>query len=172
MITALAAALALASSSCLAPRADYFSLQSGSGDRVEIAGMGWDVPVAGCSNSGRLRPGLLFRIDGWHGSGPGGRDLVAASMTPFMRYELGRALGVPFYAEGGIGFTALSRTRVDDARQFSTAFQFNEFVGLGTRAGRMGEYQFGARLQHVSNGSVKRPNDGLTYGMLFFNHRF
>lgn len=52
------------------------------------------------------------------------------------------------------------------------AFQFGEFVGVGALYGRRNEFQLGARLQHVSNGGIKRPNDGLTYGMLALNYRF
>jgi lipid A 3-O-deacylase len=169
MLAALALALA---SSCVAPRADYFSVQSGSGDRVDVSGVGWELPVSECNGSGRLRAGLLFRLDGWHGTALGGRDLMAASTTPFLRYELGRAFTVPFYAESGIGMSLLSQTRVDEVRQFSTAFQFNEFVGIGARLDRKGEQQLSLRLQHVSNGGIKRPNDGLTYAMLSFNYRF
>ena len=169
MIAALAVALA---SSCIAPHVDYFSVQSGNGNGVDVNGIGWELPISDCNGSGRLHAGVLFRVDGWHGTSVGGRELMAASTTPFLRYEIGRAFGVPFYADSGIGVTALSQTRIDDWRQFSTAFQFNEFVGVGTRFGRKGEYQLGTRLQHVSNGGIKRPNDGLTYGMLFFNHRF
>jgi lipid A 3-O-deacylase len=169
MFAVLAVALA---SSCLAPQADYFSVQSGSGEGVDVTGVGWEIPISECNGSGRLRAGLLFRIDGFHGTALGGRDVMAGSTTPFLRYELGRALGVPFYAESGMGVSLLSQTRVDEVRQFSTAFQFNEFVGLGARFGRKGEQQLGVRLQHVSNGGIKRPNDGLTYGMLSFNYRF
>lgn len=169
MFAALAVALA---SACLAPSADYFSVQSGSGDRVDVNAVGWELPISDCNASGRLRAGMLVRIDGWHGTAAGGRDLMAASTTPFLRYELGRALGVPLYAEGGIGASLLSRTRVDDWRQFSTAFQFNEFAGMGARFGKKGEQRLGMRLQHVSNGGIKRPNDGLTYGMFFLDYRF
>ena len=169
MLAALA--FALATSSCLAPRADAFALQAGVGSNVDVTGLGWEVPLFdACNDSGRLHSGLLFRVDTWRGNGPGGRHLLDASVTPFLRHELGRALGTSIYVEGGIGANLLSATSVDDARQFSTAFQFGEFIGVATRSGRNG--QFGARLQHVSNGGIKRPNDGLTYGMVFFNYRF
>ena len=169
MLAALA--VALATSSCLAPRADAMALQVGAGNHVDVTGLGWEVPLSdACNDSSRLHGGLLFRLDGWRGNDPGGRQLLDASVTPFLRYELGRPLGTPLYVEGGIGVNALSSTRVDEARQFSTAFQFGEFIGVGMRSSRNG--QFGARLQHVSNGGIKQPNDGLTYGMVFFNYRF
>ncbi len=171
MLALLAAGLVTAS--CLAPRADSLTVQAGSGNEVDVVGVGFERPLADdCINSDRLRAGLLFRLDEWHGHRQDGRNILDASVTPFARYELGRPLEKPVYGEIGIGAHLLSATRIDYQRQFSTAYQFGEFVGLSTRYGERGEYQVGARLQHVSNGGIKRPNDGLTYGMLFFNYRF
>ena len=168
-----AAAVALAAASCFAPHADAFTVQAGSGDEVHVAGIGWERPLTGdCAGSDRLRAGLLFRLDGWHGHRREGRNVLDASVTPFVRKELWRPLGTPIDGELGIGAHFLSRTRVDYQRQFSTAFQFGEFAGLSTRYGDHGQYTIGARIQHVSNGGLKRPNDGLTYEMVFFNYRF
>ena len=164
---------AVATAACLAPRTDRLTMQSGSGDEVHVAGLGWELPlIADCVNSERLRAGLLFRLDDWHGHRREGRNVTAATVTPFVRKELWRPLDTPIYGELGMGVALLSRTRVDYERRFSTAFQFNEFAGLATRYGNRGEYVIGARIQHVSNGGLKRPNDGLTYGLLFFNFHF
>ena len=164
-------ALAFASALCLAPRADQFSVQSGAGDNVDVNGVGWEVPLSdACNGSRRVRGGWLFRLDNWHGNKPGGLQVLGASVTPFVRYEVARLYGTPLYIEGGGGANLLSRTRIDEQRRFSTAFQFGEFVGFSTRYGKQG--QFGARLQHVSNASIKQPNNGLTYGMVFFNYNF
>ena len=166
-------AFAFVSASCFAPRADNFVVQAGSGQQVDVAGAGWEVPMdQECLRSDRARAGLLFRIDEWRGRNAGGRKLLDASVTPFLRYELGRPLGTPVLVEGGVGVNLLSRTRIDEQRRFSTAFQFGEFVGMGVEYGERRQYQIGARLQHVSNGGIKRPNDGLTYGMVLFNYRF
>lgn len=171
MITALASALAI--SSCFAPHADWMALQSGTGDQVEVSGLGWEYPlVSECTRNDRLRGGMLFRADGWRGRNEGGSQVLDLSATPFMRYEMGRPLHIPVYFETGIGAHILSHTRVDDQRQFSTAYQFGEFIGFAVRYGDHNESQAGIRLQHVSNGHIKEPNDGLTYAMLYFNHRF
>ena len=166
-------AVAFAAASCLGPRADAATVQVGSGDEVHVTGFGWELPVAGgCLASDRWHAGLLFRLDGWKGHRLEGRNVFAASVTPVVRYELGRPFGMPIYGELGIGANLVSRTRIDYQRQFSTAFQFGELAGLSTRYGDRGQYVIGARIQHVSNGGIKRPNDGLTYGMLFFNYHF
>lgn len=171
MLAALAVALATAS--CLAPRADALTVQAGSGNEVQVVGVGFERPLTDdCLDSGRLHAGLLFRADGWHGRRRDGRNVLDASVTPFARYELGRPLGTPIYGEIGIGAHLLSATRIDYQRQFSTAYQFGEFIGLSTRYGDQGTNRIGVRLQHVSNGGIKRPNDGLTYGMVFFDYRF
>jgi lipid A 3-O-deacylase len=166
-------AVALAASACFAPRADSLTLQSGTGNEVHVAGLGWETPLAwGCLGSDRPYAGLLFRLDEWHGHRREGRDVADASVTPFLRYELGRPLAMPIYGELGIGAHLLSRTRIDYERRFSTAFQFGEFAGLAMSFGDHRQYEIGARIQHVSNGGIKRPNDGLTYEMLFFNLHF
>jgi hypothetical protein len=166
-------AVAVATASCFAPRADAMTVQSGTGDEVHVAGLGWVVPLSGdCLASDRLRAGLLLRLDEWRGHRREGHSLASVSATPFLRYELGRPLAMPIYAELGFGAHLLSRTRIDYERQFSTAFQFGEFVGVSTRYGDHGQHVIGARIQHVSNGGIKRPNDGLTYAMLFLNSNF
>jgi lipid A 3-O-deacylase len=166
--------LAFALAAACAPRAPSLTLQSGAGNEVDILGIGLEVPLTDdCADSEqRLRGALLFRLDGWHGHRREGREIADASITPFLRYELFRPGDTPIYGELGIGGHLLSSTRVDYERQFSTAFQFGEFAGLSTRYGDHGQYAIGVRVQHVSNGGIKRPNDGLTYGMAFFNYRF
>ena len=54
----------------------------------------------------------------------------------------------------------------------STAFQFGEFIGVRRRLAVRGDYELGVRLQHVSNGGIKHPNDGITYPMLTLSRSF
>ena len=57
-------------------------------------------------------------------------------------------------------------------REMSTAFQFGEFIGGAIRFGAKGDYELGVRLQHVSNGGIKHPNDGITYPMVTLTRAF
>jgi hypothetical protein len=67
------------------------------------------------------------------------------------------------FVEAGIGVRLLSATRINEERRFGSAFQFGEIGGLGISFGEHRRYELGAYVQHVSNGSIKQPNSGLTY---------
>jgi hypothetical protein len=54
----------------------------------------------------------------------------------------------------------------------STAFQFGEFVGTGVNFGDRGEYGVGVRIQHISNGCIKQPNYGATFGEFRISYRW
>jgi lipid A 3-O-deacylase len=57
----------------------------------------------------------------------------------------------------------LSARRINGRREFSTRFQFGEFIGAGVLFGPRRELGVGVRLQHVSNGGIRNPNPGLTF---------
>jgi lipid A 3-O-deacylase len=90
---------------------------------------------------------------------------------PILRLETSDRSEHLFYVEASVGVNLLSHTRINDNRVFSTAFQFGEFIGAGVTFGEWHQYSLGLRLQHVSNGDIKRPNDGLTYGAVVFQCR-
>jgi hypothetical protein len=74
--------------------------------------------------------------------------------APVFRIER-RAL----YLEAAIG-AHLVQARISAARTFSTALQFAEHLGAGIHSGR---YDFGLRVQHLSNGGVHSPNPGINF---------
>ena len=89
-------------------------------------------------------------------------SLADVSLTPLLRWS-GRRDGVFHpYVEGGIGLHLLSTTHIGQ-RQLSTAAQFGQRIGGGFMFGPQHRYEAGIFVQHVSNGSVKKPNSGLTY---------
>ena len=79
-----------------------------------------------------------------------------------LEYSAGGSL-IP-YIEVSIGLNLLSQTQINEDRDFSTGLQFGEFLGAGVSFGGRHQFDIGLRLQHVSNGGIKNPNDGLTYG--------
>jgi lipid A 3-O-deacylase len=66
------------------------------------------------------------------------------------------------YVEGAIGFHLVS-TRISAARVFSTAFQFGDHLGAGMRFGPGRRYDLGMRVQHLSNGGLRKPNPGINF---------
>jgi lipid A 3-O-deacylase len=105
---------------------------------------------------------------------PGENDnLYDFSLTPVFRLQRDTALssGVSPFAEAGIGAHLLTVTSLADD-EYSTAFQFGSLLGFGLGFGKHGQYELGYRFQHISNASIKRPNDGLNLHMLRLGYSF
>jgi hypothetical protein len=117
-----------------------------------------------------------FKGDQWHVGGfwdlslghwrrdsvlPGHNDnITEIGLTPTLRLQQNDGKGL--YAEAGVGFHLLSRTSLGPKR-FSTMFQFGDHLGVGYRFGAKGEFDLGLRYQHLSNASIKRPNNGINF---------
>ena len=98
----------------------------------------------------------------WHKSAPPGfnEDIAEIGLTPVFRLQQNDRKGP--YVEGAIGFHLLSRTSLGSKR-FSTMLQFGEHLGVGFRFGAKGAYDLGYRYQHLSNGGIKQPNNGIEF---------
>jgi len=153
------------------------SAQVGVGNYVDVVGIGitsgewrrWSIGED-WSLSAYGTGGVAY----WHGRAnhPQNEDIVDMSAAPVLRLGRSKPEGFAPYVEASIGVHLLSHTRINEGRQFSTAFQFGEFLGAGVTLGDNGQYDLGLRVQHVSNGGIRNPNDGLTYGALVFQCRF
>ena len=148
----------------------------GSGNNVIITGLGvrskeWIRYDSGSWNAHVL---LAGQVALWNGQESAARtsQIVDMSITPILRVaHLGFKSFTP-YVELGIGAHLISHTQINRDRKFSTAFQFGEHVEVGMQFGARREYGLGLSLQHVSNGSIKGPNNGLTYVGLNFLYTF
>ena len=89
--------------------------------------------------------------------------------TPVFRIQRNTLTGP--YAEAGIGAHLLSRTQIGDKR-LSTKFQFGDHLGFGYRFGVKGAWDLGYRFQHLSNASIKSPNDGINFHQVRLQYRF
>jgi lipid A 3-O-deacylase len=94
--------------------------------------------------------------------------LVDFGATPVFRFQRSDSLG--WYAEGGIGLHYLSENYDNNGRQLSGNFQFGSHLGVG--------YSFacgvdvGIKLRHVSNGGIRKPNDGVNFVAAAISYRF
>jgi hypothetical protein len=171
------APICLCAHSGAVPAAEWtFSGLVGAGDNVNVAGVEAQVPsgYGGAltdqwSSSLRWAGGVAY----WKARNQrdSARSLWEIGLTPVVELRRPLASGVSLYAEGGIGIHLLSHTRID-GRQLSTAFQFGEFVGTGVNFGDRGEYGVGVRIQHISNGCIKEPNYGATFGEVRISYRW
>lgn len=100
----------------------------------------------------------------------GAQDIYDIGFTPVFRLSGNKPAG--WYAEAGIGAHLLSETRINNRRQFSTAFQFGDHIGIGYRFGARGEYDLGYRFQHLSNADIKKPNNGIDFNQIRFAYHF
>jgi len=143
------------------------AIVGGNGNQVDVFGVEahWDSFY---SNPWLREHGLDTRLAAqlayWHSQEDNTRDssLVDLSLTPLLRWSAKRDGAFRGYVEGGIGLRLLSHTNIGQ-RQLSTAAQFGERIGTGLMFGPQDRYEAGIFVQHVSNGSIRKPNSGLTY---------
>lgn len=101
------------------------------------------------------------------------RNLVEAGYSPVLRLERPLASGSgAFFVEGSIGVRALSHTRVSPERSLGSALHFSDMLGLGWQWGPGGRSTLGVRIQHLSNGGLKKPNPGIDFGQVYYSLRF
>ena len=139
-----------------------------SGDQTTLYGLStyWDSV---CTCAPLAERGLDVRIYAqiayWRGTQRPSdfRSLWEGSVTPTLRW-IGPSVGAAaIFAEAGLGVSGISRTRINQDRQFATGFQFNEHFGVGLAFGEKRRYEVAAYVRHVSNGSIKQQNDGETF---------
>src|SRR5260221_1224260 len=163
-----AALLSSASIAHGACHANHVEIEAGRGDEVDAVGLGWRHALG--DDCGASRFALLLRADHWRGRDPepANRSIWDASATPVLELPVS-GTPWPLRVDLGIGVHAISHTHINAARRLSTSFQFGEFIGATLDLGRVG---IGLRVQHVSNGGIKHPNDGMTYTLLTISRGF
>ena len=96
-------------------------------------------------------------------------DITEIGLTPVFRIQRNDLSGL--YGELAVGAHFLSRTALGDKR-FGTSFQFGDHVGIGYRLGAKGAVDLGYRYQHMSNGGIKAPNNGVTLHQIRLGYHF
>ena len=155
---------------------DRVSVDAGTGDGVDIVGIGIgsaDWKQWSLDNDWALSLYGKGAVALWQGRDHDAENghVVDFGAYPVLHLEPNTTAQISPYFEESVGINLLSKTQINDSRQFSTAFQFGEFLGAGVAFGEKRHYELGLRVQHVSNGNIKFPNDGLTYGSLVFQYR-
>jgi lipid A 3-O-deacylase len=93
---------------------------------------------------------------------------VDIGITPVLRYQ--RNDGHGWYGEVGIGLHLLSDDYNNNGRELSTHFQFGDHIGAGYVFPQ--GLEIGLGYQHFSNGSIKKPNDGVNFTVLRLAYPF
>lgn len=151
----------------LAP--DNVSLEFGTGAKVQMLGLAvqstwdrrwfesngtylgafWDLSLA------QWRGNAYRNVAGQH------QDITVIGVTPTFRLQASDRRG--WYAELGIGYHLLSTLYNNDDNRLSTAFQFGDHLGAGYVFAN--GWEVAAKLQHFSNGGIKRPNSGVNFAV-------
>ena len=159
-----------------AQAADLFVI-GGRGNGVDVASVGLRTgPWKSWTSEGGWEYALSgeVQIAGWRGreSEAAVRHIVDTSFTPVLSVRGPTGDGWRPYLEVGFGAHLLSHTQINDDRIFSTAFQFGEFLGTGVQLGERNQYAVGVRVQHISNGGIKKPNNGITFGEVLLQYHY
>lgn len=100
-----------------------------------------------------------------------GVDAFSASLSPVLRLNFPRAMNqVTPFVEAGIGVALFSKTDLADGANIGSAFQFEDRIGLGLRLASGSEV--GLRYYHYSNAGIKKPNNGIDKGALYYRFAF
>lgn len=91
------------------------------------------------------------------------------SATPVFRVQRDSRDGV--YLEAGVGMYLLSATQIGD-RDLGSPYQFGSRVGVGLRFGGEQTFDLSYHVQHVSNASLKAPNDGAEFHVIRAQYHF
>ena len=146
---------------------DGVSFEVGSGDGAEM----WRIGVTKKWQKRWLEAGNWHLGGYWelqYGEWYGVNTIHDLGFTPVFRFQQTERSSFSPYVEAAIGFHLIQPVRIDENRGFSTSFQFGDHVGAGVRFGGRGQFDLGVRFQHVSNGGIKEPNNGINFTQLRF----
>ena len=104
-------------------------------------------------------------------SASGRRGFTQVGLLPMFRFRPGQGRS-PWFAEAGIGVSAMDQHFVTPDKQFTTSFNFVDVVGVGRSFGVARGQEIGLRLQHVSNAGIRVPNPGQNFLQLRYASAF
>ena len=173
-IAAIAAALIALPS--FAVGLDGASLEVGGGNKVDMLRLGlqsnWErhwFASNGTYLGGYWDAALTeWRDNAYHNVHGQHQYITIVGLTPVFRLQSDDGKG--WYADGGIGINLMSRLYNNNDDYLSTAFQFNDQLGAGYVFDR--GWDLGVKLEHFSNGGIKKPNSGVNLVLLRLARQF
>lgn len=178
----LTLALLTAASSAVVPvgaqglRPSGYFVQGGLGDSgTWNAGAGvvwpwaWKSSLLG-TEVGGITEAFISHWDAKSATG-GRRGFTQVGVVPLFRFRFDQGRSA-WFAEGGIGISTMDQHFVTPSKQFTTAFNFVDVVGIGRSFGTARDQEIGLRLQHVSNAGIREPNPGQNFVQLRYAASF
>ncbi|OGA97679.1 MAG: hypothetical protein A3E79_13170 [Burkholderiales bacterium RIFCSPHIGHO2_12_FULL_61_11] len=150
--------------------ADSISFEAASGNKTHIVRVGAQWNWANKwwqSNNSHIGGYWDLTLAQWRGTQYQNRpdatqNITDIGITPVLRFQRDSKTGP--YAEAGISAHLLSRVYDNNGRNFSTSFQFGDHAGIGYVFAN--KLDLGLKIQHFSNGGIKRPNSGANFAVL------
>jgi hypothetical protein len=137
-----------------------------------VAGLTWDSAWQRRWRLGQARlywEASLGRWTATHEHRDSSGLITQIGLTPVLRIEPSR--GTAWFFEAGIGVNVLTPIYQNGGKRFSTAFNFGDHLALGRRFGEGGRHEIAVRIQHFSNGGIRRPNPGEDFLQLRYSVR-
>jgi hypothetical protein len=157
---------------CFEEKHGQLMVEAGRGDEVDVGGIDWGMRLAGDCDDWQWRGLMRLALLRGREPPPADRTIWVASFIPSARHRIAQPFGAELYLDAGLGVSALSQTRINSERRLSTAFQFSEFAGFTVEVGGDAPFSLSLRIQHISNGGIKHPNDGITFASLVYSRPF
>lgn len=128
----------------------------------------WKSSLLGTEVGGLTEASLAH----WDAPSKGGRrGFTQLALVPMFRFRFAQGLS-PWFAEAGVGLSAMDQHFVTRDKQFTTSFNFVDVVGVGRSFGAARGQELGLRLQHVSNAGIRVPNPGQNFVQLRYAAAF
>lgn len=155
---------------------DSGSLEFGTGNFTQMVriGMQWDWQQKWFENEDSFLGGYWdLTAAGWRGTRycniKGNiQTIVDIGITPVFRFQQRGGIGP--YVEAAIGAHLLSGRYDNNGRDLSTRFEFGDSLGIGYQF--PGGWEGGLKIQHLSNGGIKKPNSGVNFVFVRIGKRF
>ena len=174
----LAAACAAVSSApaaqtgLLSPSSAYVQAGVAEDAQMVIAGATWEWGWHRDFRVGRVTGYWEASFGRWNSdNAPAGGSAWVTQLgaTPVLRLYPG---GGRWFIEGGIGANFLLPIYRSQTKRFSTSFNFGDHLAFGRLFGDGGRHEISLRIQHFSNGGIKKPNPGENFLQLRYSRRF
>ena len=156
---------------------DGISVEAGNGKATNTGRVGaiWNFDHPWFTEGSWQVAGFWEAMAGtWRGHSSYGdnQTVTDLGLTPVFRFEQKVPSSVAPYLEGAIGFHLISPAFINAQRRFGSSFQFGDHIGAGVRLGDHQQYDLGYRFQHLSNGGIKQPNQGINLNEVHFIYHF
>jgi hypothetical protein len=155
---------------------DSVSAEFASGNKSQFVrgGAQWDWDNAWFKSNGTQVGGYWdatltqWRNNAYQGVSGATQNITDVGITPVFRFQNENKKGL--YAEAGIGLHLFSHVYNNNGRAFSTAFQFGDHIGVGYVFSN--GWEAGLKIQHFSNGAIKKPNPGANVATVKVGYHF